>query len=351
MPSFEGIEVAIVTQPELTKLAEFPLSDTSSQRVLWSDNQLSRPTLAGSSRLRSRLQQLQKTSPRISVYIPSDPGSRFGIHYELHETSQLPRSPSGGLLDSPEEACYYDWLLIDSKESPYVSFRFHYRSLLNLRRLSLAPDPSELAGISIDTGEDIVEDTSEESISTKSESDNTSSGEQEPCLSTQARRLTEIAPLVLPPKASSARPLPEIPVKKAVNQGDVEKQVMDHEYTSLSDIQEEIEHTDTSITASLSNLPDRCLSPRSIKARVLELNDCGIIPPQSALKRDTSSTILESLVNYSELPEPLQNRALSTSAGKMSGLTSEMKSILAEAEDSFRTGWRLSESEWMKGDA
>ncbi|KAF4342290.1 hypothetical protein FBEOM_3776 [Fusarium beomiforme] len=482
MPSFEGIEVSIVTQPELTKLPEFPLSDTSYRRVLLSDNQLSRPSLAGPSRVRSRSQQLQKNSPRISVYIPSDPGSRFAIHYELHETSQLPRylyfkvfmngrnvvncgvktlkntsgsitrslcepserwkykeggmllirdgiearcfsflphafqsvaedgglievrifrakgrhrklpaleghrgqesygigSPSGGLIDSSEEAYYYDWILIDSKESPYISFHFHYRSLLNLRRLSLAPGPSELAGILIDMEHDIVENKSEEICSTipthvrdatkassarkhraaspsNSESDDASSVEEELYLPARTRRLTEIAPLKLRPKAS-ARPLPEIPAKKPVDQGDVEKQVMDHEYTALSDIQEETEHTDLSITTSLPSLPDRCLSPCTIKARVLELNDCGIIPPQSALKRDTSSTILESLVNYSELPEQLQNRVLSASVGKMVCLetkqpehSSEMRSIAAEAEHSFRTGWELNESDWMKG--
>jgi hypothetical protein len=74
MPSFEGIEVAIVTQPELAKLPEFPLSDSSSQSVLPSVDQLSHSSLAGSSRLRSLPHQLRKTSPRISVYIPSDPG-------------------------------------------------------------------------------------------------------------------------------------------------------------------------------------------------------------------------------------------------------------------------------------
>jgi hypothetical protein len=81
------------------------------------------------------------------------------------------------------------------------------------------------------------------------------------------------------------------------------------------------------------------------------------MPLQPALKRDTSSTILESLVDYSEQSGPGQNRALSTSTGNMGYLetdepeqTSEMKSIVAEAEHSFRTGWRLSESEWIKGE-
>ncbi|KAF5700682.1 hypothetical protein FGLOB1_10638 [Fusarium globosum] len=421
MPSLEGIEVAMVTQPELAKLPEFPLSGSSSRSVLPSADQLSCLSLAASSRLGTLPRQLRKTSPRISVYVPSDSGSRFGFHYALNETSQLPRylyfkifmngrnitncgvrvlngasgyitrslcepserwkykedgvlrirdgiearcfsflphahqsvaedgglievqvfrakgrirrlpileghrgqesygigSPSGGLLDSPDEACFYDWILIDSKESPFVSFRFLYRSLLNLRQLSLAPDP-ELEDSSIDMEEDMAEHASE--------------------------------------GKALARPLPEVPIKKPVDHRDIEKQVEAHEYTSLSDIQEETENTDTSIasTTSFLGISD---SPRSVKARVLELNDCGIIPLQSALKRDTSSTILESLVNYSEQPAPGQARALSTSTGKMGYLetgepeqTSEMKSIVAETEHSFRTGWRLSESEWIKGE-
>ncbi|KAH7152995.1 hypothetical protein EDB81DRAFT_855491 [Dactylonectria macrodidyma] len=48
-------------------------------------------------------------------------------------------SPSGGLLDSPEDAYYYSWHLIDPKECPFASFRFHYRSWRNLQQLSLVP--------------------------------------------------------------------------------------------------------------------------------------------------------------------------------------------------------------------
>jgi hypothetical protein len=276
------------------------------------------------------------------------------------------RSPSGGLLDSPDEAWFYDWILIDSKESPFVSFHFLYRSLLNLRQLSLAPDPTELDDSSVDMEEDMVEHTSKGFYSIKplrignprtespssSVLDDALSVEEEPRSSTRPRRLTEAAPIIAPPN-TSARPLPEVPVKKPVDHGDIENQVQAHEYTSLSDIQEEVEHTDTSITTSTTSFPDRIDSPRTIKARVLELNDCGIMPLQPALRRDTSSTILESLVNYSEHSELAQNRALFTSMGYLETdqpeQTSEMKSIVAEAEYSFRTGWRLSESEWIKG--
>lgn len=47
--------------------------------------------------------------------------------------------PKGNLLDCPEDARYYDWLLVDPKDSPYASFRFHYRAWEHLVALSLIP--------------------------------------------------------------------------------------------------------------------------------------------------------------------------------------------------------------------
>ena len=48
-------------------------------------------------------------------------------------------SPTVGLLDQPQDACFYDWHLIDAKDEPYASFRFHYRSWKSLEQLSLIP--------------------------------------------------------------------------------------------------------------------------------------------------------------------------------------------------------------------
>ncbi|KAG4266971.1 hypothetical protein FPRO04_04583 [Fusarium proliferatum] len=354
MPSLEGIEVAMVTQPELAKLPEFPLSDSSSRSVLPSADQLSCSSLAASSRLGSLPRQLRKASPRISVYVPSDPGSRFGFHYALNETSQLPRY-------------LYFKIFMNGRNITNCGVRVLNGASGSITR-SLYP---ELEDSSIDMEEDMAEHANEGVCSIKPLStgnictesprssvlDDVLSVQGEGRSSTRPRRLTEAAPMIASQKAL-ARPLPEVPIKKPVDHRDIEKQVEAHGYTSLSDIQEEIENTDTSIasTTSFLGISD---SPRSVKARVLELNDCGIIPLQSALKRDTSSTILESLVNYSEQPAPGQARALSTSTstGKMGYLetgepeqTSEMKSIVAETEHSFRTGWRLSESEWIKGE-
>lgn len=52
----------------------------------------------------------------------------------------VPRMPSGGLLDRPQEAKYYDWHLRDDKNTPFVSFKFHYRSWDHLTSLQLIPE-------------------------------------------------------------------------------------------------------------------------------------------------------------------------------------------------------------------
>ena len=53
------------------------------------------------------------------------------------------RSPTTGLLEYPEEAAYYSWILEDPKNAPYASFCFHYRSMDNLKLLNLLPDSTK----------------------------------------------------------------------------------------------------------------------------------------------------------------------------------------------------------------
>ncbi|KAF2971254.1 hypothetical protein GQX73_g2325 [Xylaria multiplex] len=67
---------------------------------------------------------------------------RYGIAVDtLANNSNLPfiSSPSGGLVDNPEDATYYNYYLIDAKDSPYATFCFHYRSMKYLKQLNLAP--------------------------------------------------------------------------------------------------------------------------------------------------------------------------------------------------------------------
>ncbi|KAF3770692.1 hypothetical protein M406DRAFT_240032, partial [Cryphonectria parasitica EP155] len=55
-------------------------------------------------------------------------------------------APSGGLLDNPQDITFFDFHLIDPKDAPFATFRFHYRSWDSLNQLSLVPadDPSIL---------------------------------------------------------------------------------------------------------------------------------------------------------------------------------------------------------------
>ena len=71
------------------------------------------------------------------------------LNHQCSELKYVIRCPSGGLIDCPENALYYDWLLIDPIHSPFAAFRFHYRSWTNLRQLSLVLSTHEPEEISI----------------------------------------------------------------------------------------------------------------------------------------------------------------------------------------------------------
>lgn len=50
------------------------------------------------------------------------------------------RMPSGGLIDQPQDAKFYDWHLQDPKDVPFTTFMFHYRSWESLITLHLIPE-------------------------------------------------------------------------------------------------------------------------------------------------------------------------------------------------------------------
>lgn len=57
-------------------------------------------------------------------------------------------SPSGGLVDDAKGCAFYDYLLLDAKDSPYATFLFHYRSQAYLQQLNLIhPQYEELSSI------------------------------------------------------------------------------------------------------------------------------------------------------------------------------------------------------------
>ncbi|KAK7954460.1 hypothetical protein PG996_015272 [Apiospora saccharicola] len=75
-------------------------------------------------------------------------------------------SPSGGLVENPQDATFYDWLLVDPKDSPYATFCFHYRSMKSLVQLSLIPrSESQRSLPRIDSGVSVTESPQEESPS------------------------------------------------------------------------------------------------------------------------------------------------------------------------------------------
>ncbi|KAK4157580.1 hypothetical protein C8A00DRAFT_29423 [Chaetomidium leptoderma] len=58
--------------------------------------------------------------------------------FRFHENYGI-AAPSIGLLDQPQDACFYDWHLLDAKDAPFATFRLHYRSWRSLKQLNLVP--------------------------------------------------------------------------------------------------------------------------------------------------------------------------------------------------------------------
>ncbi|KAI2463991.1 hypothetical protein F4781DRAFT_425902 [Annulohypoxylon bovei var. microspora] len=48
-------------------------------------------------------------------------------------------SSSGGLVDNPQDASFYEYHLEDARDSPYATFCFHYRSMKYLEQLNIIP--------------------------------------------------------------------------------------------------------------------------------------------------------------------------------------------------------------------
>ncbi|KAJ4129985.1 hypothetical protein NW768_006957 [Fusarium equiseti] len=467
MPSFQGIQFAIITEPGSKKLPEFPLSNSSLQHVLPSTSGLFEQDRNGLNRLLSALQQAQKQNPRVSVYVPSEPGTSFGIYYSIKRVAQPPPffyfkifmngrnvancgaesgvdgsgcmthslcipsdrwkykengvlhtrdgiearrfcflpaenqsvaeeggfievqvfrakgrirrlpvlekhrnqetyglgSPSGGLLDSPEDACYYDWILIDSKESPFVTFRFHYRTWSNLYQLSLAPRPNKPDGASQAESKPATNIKAEEGKSKSSskkvsfaeplslehiehlEPDQFSPSESQYKPPTQSSGPLENAP-VIPPLSPSTRPLPEIPTKKPVPRKETKPLTLAWTASSLSDISEETE-TSTTVT-----FPTRSDSLRGAKFRISECQTTES-PLVLSLAEATTNFAIQGL-----LTEELKDcdiTEMEVAATKYEAKSSEhvpdVKAIVAKAELSIKTGWRMTDNEWTTGDA
>lgn len=68
---------------------------------------------------------------RIAVVLDSYPDRRQGHHGIV--------SSSGGLVENPQDATFYEYHLEDARDSPYATFCFHYRSQKLLEMLNLIP--------------------------------------------------------------------------------------------------------------------------------------------------------------------------------------------------------------------
>ncbi|KAF4980826.1 hypothetical protein FZEAL_3256 [Fusarium zealandicum] len=483
MPCFRGVDVSIVTQPGSKKLPEYPHSDASSVQIL-PPGRLSGPSDSGSVLYDPSSPRIQKVSPRVSVYVPSEPGAQFGVHYSVaqmpeppchlyfkifmngrnitncgtnpavHASGSITRalcepsdrwhykehgmvhkrdgieargfyflpiskktsvaddgglievqvfrakgrkrrapilpkhrnqepygiaSPSGGLLESPEEACYYDWVLIDPKEFPFVSFRFHYRSLSNLRLLNLAPAFSELNKLSppveerrrkTATGISSQDDETSDDESTASSSakcgqlDDPGDSELDEDLprllqdsiSSNRSLFDGKGPMLMPPH-SSVRPLPEIPAKKLVPKKSFESCAPSIAPSLLPYIEEDPTEAEDVEFGMATEIPVRSDSLRGSKPRLPILDSIADgLDPLLLPKRRGRSVCQESLAVSLKHVDLSPRRASDTPLEGLDNKGRQVRnesapkvvSMVEETEMSFKAGWTLSEGEWMK---
>ncbi|KAI1469991.1 uncharacterized protein F4812DRAFT_469998 [Daldinia caldariorum] len=251
MPSFRGIELSIVASSDIRGLPEYPHPDGSSVRLArvgpgchdLRDKVRNGSRHSPSSNYPIAQSILKKSNPRISVYIPSSPGSQFRLKYIIHQPAPASRfvyfkiiingepavswgidtnhcaagsvsrglfepgdgfkdksgnvpvgietryfhfvhdlenhpasedgglievqvfrcrgrrriaveldsyshahqehhgitSSSGGLVDSPQDATFYEYHLEDARDSPFATFCFYYRSVQYLEQRNLIP--------------------------------------------------------------------------------------------------------------------------------------------------------------------------------------------------------------------
>ncbi|KAK4169070.1 hypothetical protein QBC43DRAFT_356669 [Cladorrhinum sp. PSN259] len=91
MPCLRGLEVSLTTKPVDQQIPEYPHPEGSSARLLG----LATTSIEGSYGFDRRTQpicpsQYHKSSPTISVYIPSIPGSRFAVSYTVNTIPPAP---------------------------------------------------------------------------------------------------------------------------------------------------------------------------------------------------------------------------------------------------------------------
>ncbi|UPL01787.1 hypothetical protein LCI18_012721 [Fusarium solani-melongenae] len=289
-------------------------------------------------------------------------------------------TPSGGLVESPETACYYDWILIDPKEFPFVSFHFHYRSWANLCQLNLAPAFTELGefplliqgsprGVTSGLSTRGHETKGQESIRSKDICDKHADTDSDEGLLDVLSRLAlppkppgrplsgEEIPKLAPP-GGSARPLPEIPIKKPTPKKSFESSTPSITPSLLPYIEEEPSEVEEEVEIGLAkSIPVRSESLRGNKPRPLKLAGLGSRPEplslpkermQPTLRKSSGFPIKTSGLDHGQTSRESTNGRNNQGCQAENELGSEIASIVTETEQSFKTEWTLSESEWMK---
>ncbi|CAM1510284.1 Fc.00g006190.m01.CDS01 [Cosmosporella sp. VM-42] len=463
MPCFRGVDVSIFTQSDPGRLPEFSHPDASSVRLLppldWPPSpQSSGP--AGSSDSDST--HIQKASPRISVYIPSIPGSQFWFHYSIQRVPEPPcqlyfkismngrpianwginpaanpsgsvtralyepcdrwhykeddivlkregiearyfhflptsdsisvaedggvievqvfrargrkrkapvlvqhrsqesygiSSPSGGLLDCPEDASYYDWLLIDPSDSPFASFRFHYRSWTNLRQLSLVPPYGDSGPTSIPTRNSPVQRRNEHPNNGKSESGNNflrlPGMLQELAVKCDGGGIARDLSMT-----EVHRPLPEIPGARSVSRKSLESYAPSIAPSLLPYIEEDMAEGDDVEYGMATQVPIRA---DSLPTRAQEHRPAQ--PPRGQLFRhETTAFTPRQRLWPLEQHKSAQDRTTKPDVGPpgqqvQDEVFDDIPQNITSGEDavlSIHSGFRgnqpfLSEGEWMKG--
>lgn len=162
----------------------------------------------------------------------------------------------------------------------------------------------------------------------------------------------------LAPPGCSARPLPEIPIKKPTPKKSFESCTPSITPSLLPYIEEEPSEVEEEVEIGLAkSIPVRSESLRGNKPRPLKLAGLGSRPEplslpkermQSTLRKSSGFPIKTPGLDHGQTSRESTNGRNNQGCQAQNELGSEIVSIVTETEQSFKTEWTLSESEWMK---
>ena len=162
---------------------------------------------------------------------------------------------------------------------------------------------------------------------------------------TKSPGLLENAPVILPLNLST-RPLPEIPIKTSVDHEEAKPLPLAWTASSLSDISEE---TETSITVIF---PTRSDSLRGDKFRISECQATESLVVLSLAEATANFAIQGLFTEELKDSDITEMEAVATKYdAKSSGHVPNVKAMVAKAELSIKTGWRMTDNEWTTEDA